>query len=131
MENTVSKITEGIRVSVRPSYQMEESSPQQHYYLFAYEVEIRNESAEKVQLMSREWHITDGVGSERYVQGDGVIGEQPILEPGASHRYLSYCDFKTFAGRMAGFYYMHRFSDGRSLRVEIPEFEMVAPFIQN
>lgn len=131
MENTVSSITEGIRVSVRHSYQVEQSSPQQHYYLFAYEVEIRNESRDRVQLLSREWHITDGVGNERLVQGEGVIGKQPILEPGASHQYVSYCDFKTFAGRMAGYYFMYRFSDGASLRITIPEFEMVAPFIQN
>ena len=80
MENIVFSITEGIRVSVRSSYQAGQSSPQKHYYLFAYEIEISNESSSMVQLLSREWFITDAVGQERYVSGDGVVGKQPRLE---------------------------------------------------
>ena len=131
MENIVFSITEGIRVSVRSSYQAGQSSPQKHYYLFAYEIEISNESSSMVQLLSREWFITDAVGQERYVSGDGVVGKQPILEPGASHRYVSYCDFHTMAGRMWGYFHMHRFSDEESIQVNIPEFLMVFPFINN
>lgn len=131
MENTVSCITEGIRVSVRTAYQPEQSSPVKDYYFFAYEIEISNESAHTVQLLTREWHITDAVGKQRFVEGEGVVGKQPVIEPGDTHRYVSYCDFSTMGGKMSGFYYMHRFSDDKLVRIKVPEFEMLVPFIGN
>jgi len=131
MENIVTCITEGIRVSVRSAYQINRSSPQEHYYLFAYEVEIHNASEATVQLLRREWNIYDGVGTHREVKGDGVIGKQPVIEPGQTHKYVSFCDFATMAGTMNGYYDMHRFSDDKEIRIKIPEFEMIVPFIFN
>lgn len=131
MENTVSCITEGIRVSVRTAYQPEQSAPAKDYYFFAYQIEITNESDETVQLLTREWHITDAVGKKRLVQGEGVVGKQPTLKPGDAHRYVSYCDFATLGGKMHGFFFMRRFSDDKMIPVRVPEFEMVVPFIGN
>lgn len=131
MAETVSCITEGIRVSVRTAYQAEQSSPLKDYYFFAYEIEISNESAHTVQLLTREWHITDAVGSKRLVQGEGVVGKQPTLKPNDKHKYVSYCDFATMGGKMHGYFFMQRFSDGKMIPVQVPEFEMVVPFIGN
>lgn len=131
MNNTVSYITEGIRVSVRTAYQAEQSSPVKDYYFFAYEIEIINESAHTVQLLTREWHITDAVGKKRHVQGEGVVGKQPTLKPNEKHRYVSYCDFATMGGKMSGYFFMRRFSDDKMIPVKVPEFDMVVPFIGN
>ena len=129
--HTNSKVTEGIRVEVRTLYLREESSPRHHYYVFAYQIEITNESAHTVQLMSREWNIVDGLGDHRTVVGDGVIGKQPVIAPGETHSYTSGSHFQTSIGKMSGFYYMKRMMDNSDLKVEIPPFVMAVPFINN
>ncbi|MFK7921131.1 MAG: Co2+/Mg2+ efflux protein ApaG [Bacteroidia bacterium] len=125
-----SKTTSGIRVNVRSAYIRDESSPKHHYYVFAYQVEIINESAQSVQLISREWHITDGIGVKRIVQGEGVIGKQPHIAPGETHRYVSGCHFQTSVGKMEGHYNMLR-QDGSNLKVQIPPFTMLVPHLNN
>lgn len=126
-----SKITEGIRVTVRTAYMEDESSPQHQYFVFAYQVEIANESLYSVQLMSREWRIVDGAGQKRLVEGDGVIGKQPVIKPGSSHTYISGCHFATPIGKMSGYYRMERQLDREPLQVEIPPFVMMVPHLEN
>lgn len=126
-----SQITEGIRVTVRTKYVQDESSPKHLYFVFAYQVEITNESAYSVQLLEREWHIVDGLGEKRWVQGEGVIGKQPVIEPGQSHQYVSGCHFPTAIGKMFGHYLMKRQVDGSTFEVEIPPFVMMVPYLEN
>jgi ApaG protein len=126
-----SKTTEGIRVNVRTTYVPDDSSPTHDYYVFAYQVEITNESDYRVQLLSREWHIIDGAGQKRIVTGKGVIGKQPVISPGETHQYVSGSHFKTPIGRMSGYYLMERQVDKSCFRVEIPPFVMLIPGLLN
>lgn len=124
-------LTEGIRVSVRSKFVPEESSARHMHYVFAYEIEISNESSEAVQLLKRTWNIVDGLGQKRDVHGDGVVGKQPILQPGESHRYVSGCHFHTPVGRMSGLFHMIRPKDNSDFDVGIPAFSMVLPGLNN
>ncbi|MDX1908813.1 MAG: Co2+/Mg2+ efflux protein ApaG [Bacteroidia bacterium] len=129
--NLASTVTEGIRVNVRTSYVRDESSPRHQYYVFAYEIEIINESLTAVQLISREWHIVNGVGEKRMVRGNGVVGHQPRIAPGESYRYVSGSHFQTPVGMMQGHYEMRR-PDGEELvKVQIPAFTMIVPYLLN
>ncbi len=125
------RTTEGIKINVRTAYISEESYPRNHYYVFAYQVEIINESLYEVQLITRKWHIIDGIGSERVVEGEGVVGRQPVIRPGETHRYISGAHFQTHIGKMFGTYTMVRQIDQASFEVEIPPFIMTVPFINN
>lgn len=126
-----STVTEGVRVSVRTAYVKEQSSPHLDHFVFAYKVQIVNESPYRVQLLRRKWIITDGIGRKRSVSGEGVIGKQPVLEPGESHEYISGCDFQTPIGQMRGYYYMERAMDDEEIKVKIPRFTMVVPYLLN
>jgi Uncharacterized protein affecting Mg2+/Co2+ transport len=98
--------TRGIRIQVSSIYLPERSSPQEQYYFFAYQVRITNIGNETAQLLSREWIITDSNGNIERVVGPGVVGEQPVLVPGASFEYTSYCPLRTPVGSMHGAYTM-------------------------
>lgn len=124
-------ITKGIKISVRPAYQAAYSRPATNRYVFVYHIIIENLSAETVQLMRRHWIIWDSDGSTREVEGDGVIGLQPILEPGQSHEYSSWCDLSTGIGKMYGGYLMHCPKDGSKFMARIPEFHLLAPVKMN
>ena len=124
MENL---ITNGISISVQPSYQPEYSPPAMNRFVFAYHITIENLSSHTVQLLRRHWYIWDSNGIIREVEGEGVIGQQPILAPGESHEYASWCDLSTGIGKMHGAYLMRRDSDGKEFQVDIPKFEMIAP----
>lgn len=124
-------VTEGIRVSVRSAYVREESSPDHEHYVFAYHVQIINESPYKVQLLRRKWEILDALGRKREVSGEGVIGQQPLLAPGQVHEYISGCNFGTPIGQMQGHYFMIRNVDQAEFPVRIPRFTMVVPFTLN
>jgi ApaG protein len=84
-----------------------------------------------VQLLRRHWHIFDTNGEVRQVEGEGVVGQQPVLEPGESHQYISGCNLKTTIGKMTGTYLMERIIDGKKIKVKIPEFTMIVPFKLN
>lgn len=118
--------TEGIRVQVRSRYLPERSAPQRGEYLFAYTVRISNQGDETAQLVSREWIITDGDGRVQRVQGPGVVGEQPLLVPGESFEYTSFCPLPTPLGSMHGSYHMQR-PDGRSFEARIAPFSLAVP----
>lgn len=126
-----SQVTEGIRINVGSAYIKDESSPKHNYYVFAYRVEIVNESAFEVQLLTRRWDIVDGVGGKRLVEGEGVVGKQPIIAPGDSHCYISGSHFQTPIGKMLGHYIMERKIDGMLLAVKIPPFVMMVPYLNN
>ncbi len=126
-----SKITDGIRVDVRTAYVEDESSPLHNYYVFLYQIEIVNESDHEVQLLRREWTIIDGLAQTRKVEGEGVVGKQPILTPGQSHSYKSGCHFPSPIGKMKGRYLMERRILQERFWVEIPPFTLQVPCLSN
>lgn len=131
LENMTSAITEGVRVSVLTQYQPEYSSPMQAHFVFTYRITIENHSEHTIQLLRRHWFIHDSNGTMREVEGEGVVGQQPILEPGEVHEYVSGCNLRTSIGKMAGTYLMERVMDGKQFRVTIPEFMMITPYRLN
>ena len=121
------QVTHGIKISVETKFQSEHSVIEHHHYLFSYHITIENNSEYTVQLISRHWNIFDSNGEHSQVDGDGVIGEQPILEPGESFEYESACSLTTEIGRMSGTYLMERKIDKARFQVTIPEFELIVP----
>ena len=120
--------TEGIRVRVAVSYLADQSEPARGRWFWAYHIRIENASDEVVQLVTRHWIITDGRGARHSVEGEGVVGEQPMIQPGASYDYVSGCPLSTPTGAMQGHYRMARGS-GRLLDAAIPKFALVAPAV--
>lgn len=127
----VQQVTNGVSVSVETFYQAAQSNPVNSEYLFAYRITIENLSAVPVQLLSRHWYIVDSNGSNREVEGEGVVGEQPIIEPGESYQYVSAANLRSEIGKMFGTYNMVSMYDKKSFTVNIPEFQLVAPFKMN
>jgi ApaG protein len=121
-----SEITRAISVSVDPFYVEDQSEPAANRWVFGYRVVIENQGADAVQLISRHWRITDGHGRLVEVKGDGVVGEQPHLEPGQSFEYTSGTPLPTPSGIMTGTYQMQG-ADGLWFDVEIPAFSLDAP----
>lgn len=119
-------VTEGIRVRVRSRYLAEQSEPGRNRFVFAYTVTITNEGTETAQLMSRHWIITDALGREQQVRGDGVVGKQPKLDPGEAAEYSSFCPLETPHGAMRGSYRMVR-PDGSHFDAEIAPFALLVP----
>jgi len=127
----VTEITQGIKVSVETEYQPAYSSPSQHHFVFTYRITIENQSEYTIQLMRRHWNIYDAGYMMREVEGEGVVGQQPVLEPGQLHQYVSGCNLKSGIGKMVGTYQMERVVDGTKMLVNIPEFTMIAPLRLN
>ncbi len=122
--------TDGVTVRVSVSYLPEQSEPERGRWFWAYHIRLENEGAETVQLLTRHWIITDGRGARHSVEGEGVVGEQPVIEPGASFDYVSGCPLATPSGAMQGNYRMVR-EDGALFDVEIPRFSLFAPAVLN
>lgn len=127
----ITEVTAGIKVSVETQYLPEQSRPLLSQYFFAYHISIENQSEYTIQLMRRHWHIFDSNGQYREVEGDGVVGLQPILEPGAVHEYTSGCNLQTDMGKMHGTYQMLRMVDQEYIDVKIPQFDLIAPIRMN
>lgn len=127
----VTQITSGVKISVETVYQPEYSNPANEHFMFAYQICIENLSEYTVQLLRRHWHIFDSYGSKREVEGEGVVGEQPIIEPGEKHIYVSGCNLKTDMGSMQGTYLMQRLIDDQLFEVDIPAFQLIAPYRMN
>ena len=117
--------TENITVSVRPIYLDGQSDPMARKFVFAYFVRIDNDGTEDVQLVRRHWFIRDSNGEEKEVEGEGVVGKQPVIESGEAHEYSSFCILETFEGSMEGSYQMAR-SNGEKFNVSIPRFNLRA-----
>ena len=120
--------TVGIQVSVDIQYNAQHSHPIASHYFFAYRITIKNVSDYTVQLKKRHWFIFDSNGIKSEVEGDGVVGDQPILIPGQSYQYVSGCNLLSDMGKMGGVYIMEREIDGEVFHVTIPEFMMVVPY---
>jgi len=118
--------TRGIRIQVTSTYLPERSSPRDCQYLFAYHIRVSNVGSETAQLVSREWIITSADGEVERVKGPGVVGEQPVLTPGSSFEYTSYCPLKTSVGSMQGSYQMMT-ADGEKFEAQIAPFTLAAP----
>ncbi len=119
--------TRGVRVTVRAFYLEDQSEPDQGQYVWAYKVEIANEGTVTVQLLKRTWLITDGQGRTMRVHGDGVVGEQPVLEPGESFDYTSGTPLPTPSGFMRGTYHMIVPDTGEEFDAEVPAFSLDSP----
>ncbi|TXF90617.1 Co2+/Mg2+ efflux protein ApaG [Neolewinella aurantiaca] len=130
----VSLTTQDIRVSAESMYQRQYSVPAKRQYVYAYRIRIGNEGNVPVQLLSRTWEVIDGTGARRLVEGEGVVGRQPVIMPGQFHEYTSWVQFETPIGAMKGNYVMQRtgqFKEGEFFEVKVPKFVHVAPELLN
>lgn len=116
------QITEGVKVSVETVYQPEYSNPENEHFMFAYKIRIENLGDYSIKLLRRHWFIFDSNGTRREVEGEGVVGVQPVIEPGECHEYVSGCNLKSDMGYMEGSYQMVREMDGYLFAVSIPKF---------
>lgn len=131
MSKVESHTTDGLTVSVRSQFQEKHSSPRKGEYIFSYTITIENQSSSTVQLLSRHWIIFDSNSSKKEVKGDGVIGKQPILHPGESHTYSSWCPLHTPIGRMKGSFQMINKLTNLRFDIKVPEFNLIADFKNN
>jgi len=127
----IQKVTEGVSITVETFYQPEQSNPLNADYLFAYRITIENLSPIPVKLLSRHWHILDSNGQHREVDGEGVVGVQPIITPGEAYQYMSAANLHSDMGKMYGYYQMENLYNKKLFTVAIPEFELVTPFKLN
>jgi ApaG protein len=121
-----SEITRDIRITVRPFYLEDQSSPEEMHFVWAYHVRIENQGPETVQLRHRYWRITDSMGRIQEVRGAGVVGEQPVLKPGEAFEYTSGTPLGTPSGIMVGTYQMES-EKGELFEVKIPAFSLDSP----
>jgi ApaG protein len=118
--------TQGVKIEVQSSFVPEQSAPETSYFFFSYKIQITNLRDSPVQLLSRHWIITDGHGRVQEVRGEGVIGVQPVIEPGHMFEYSSFCPLETPTGMMKGSYEMNM-AGGENFEVTIPSFFLVEP----
>jgi len=119
-------MTDGITVRVAVNFLPEQSRIEAGKWFWVYHIRIENDSEHTVQLLTRHWRITDGRGVVNLVEGDGVVGEQPLLKPGQAHDYVSGCPLSTPQGSMEGHYTFRR-DDGKEVEAAIPYFPLAAP----
>lgn len=122
--------TEGVTVRVAVNYLPEQSEPARGRWFWAYHIRIENDSSQAVQLLTRHWIITDGRGARHSVEGEGVIGDQPLIDVGASFDYVSGCPLQTPSGAMQGSYRLVR-ADGDTIDAAIPRFPLLAPVVES
>ena len=125
------EITNGIKVSVESIFSERFSSIVDNKYIFQYTISITNKSNFSMQLLKREWFIFDSLDFPRVVRGEGVIGEQPIIEPGDTFSYSSSCDLQSTLGRMEGNYVFQNLNTSEILKVKIPTFQLLYPNLLN
>ncbi len=127
----VFQISDGVKVSVETYYQPDYSNPVASEFMFAYRITIENNNTFPVKLMQRHWNIFDSNGSYKEIDGEGVVGVQPVILPGDQYQYVSGCNLKTEMGKMEGSYTMENLHTKKQFNVRIPMFEMIAPFKVN
>lgn len=127
----VQKVTNGVNVMVETFYQSAQSRPLLSEYLFAYRITIENQGTVPLKLLRRHWHVVDSSGSHREVEGEGVVGQQPLIEPGERYEYVSSCNLNSDMGKMYGTYQMENLYTKKLIHVVIPEFQLIAPFKGN
>jgi ApaG protein len=123
----VKAITKGIEVSVKAEYLRDQSNPLHQSYVFMYTITIANKSENRVQLLRRKWDIFDSVSEYREVEGEGVVGETPIIEPSHSYTYSSGCNLASEMGKMWGTYLMMDLVKNQTFIIDIPEFQLITP----
>jgi ApaG protein len=121
MRNLFHAVTSGIRITVRPEFAEEHSDASLPRYVFLYHIRIENVGERTAQLLWRHWFIQDSVAGPSEVEGEGVVGEKPVLAPGDVHEYQSFCVLEGTEGSMEGFY-QFRYSNGEEFRASIPRF---------
>ena len=127
MSTHATQVTHGIKISVETKFHTEHSNAGNRHFQFVYIVTIENKSHYAVQLVSRHWNIFDSSNEQSKIDGDGVVGERPTLEPGEIFEYESACCLATDIGKMSGSYLMERKIDKAQFLVTIPEFELIVP----
>jgi len=127
----VHKVTNDVNIVVETFYQLAQSKPLHSEYLFAYRITIENLGSVPIKLLRRHWHIIDSNGDRREVEGEGVVGQQPTIEPGENYQYVSSCNLNSDMGKMYGTYTMEDLFTKRIMNIAIPEFQLIAPFKNN
>lgn len=125
------KISEGIKIHVKTEFLQEYSKPALNHYLFSYQITITNQNPFSVQLLRRHWFIKDSGSPIKQVEGEGVVGQMPVIEPGESYTYESGCNLTSEIGSMKGTYQFIRLYDESKFYAEIPEFNLICPWRQN
>ncbi|PJJ75025.1 ApaG protein [Thermoflavifilum aggregans] len=125
------KVTEGITISVETFFQPDYSNPLGHEFMFAYRITIENDNVFPIKLLRRHWYVVDANGMKREIEGEGVVGMQPIIAAGERYQYVSGCNLRTEMGKMYGTYLMENLMTKRVFEVKIPEFQMIAPLKLN
>lgn len=123
----VSQISQGVKVSVETFYQPTAGNAVEEDFMFAYRITLENHNSFGVQLLRRHWFIFDSLNEKYEVEGDGVIGVQPVIGPGERYQYISGCNLKSEIGSMHGFYFMENMDNGKAIDIPIPRFQMVVP----
>ena len=127
----VTQITSNIKISVITSYEGTYYKAYQMLYAFSYQITIENLSSDVVQLQARHWDIFDSLNETETVEGEGVVGQTPIIVPGEKYVYSSGCMLKGAVGAMNGFYTLANFSNNTFFKVQIPTFKLIVPFAIN
>lgn len=127
----VSKISEGIKISVESCYLPDHSDPEKSHYTFSYRISIENNNDFAVKLLRRRWFIFDSNGTMREVEGEGVVGVQPLIEPSKSYQYVSGCNLQSELGKMQGSYLLENIANKKTFNVVIPAFILEVPFKLN
>ena len=127
----IQQITKGIKVSVSTSFEGNFIKNNIVNYVFSYKVKIENNSKDAVQLLTRHWKIIESNQKTKFINGNGVLGENPIVKPGESHKYSSGCLIASSIGSMSGVYTMINLSNTNKFSVKIPSFKLNVPFILN
>ena len=127
----ISKISEGVTVSVETFYQPEYSNPIAGDFMFGYRITLENHNPFPVQLLRRHWYIFDSISGHKEIEGEGVIGVQPVINPSKKYQYMSGCNLKSDMGRMHGVYFMENLNTKQSFLINIPAFEMIVPLKLN
>ncbi|MGE3975059.1 MAG: Co2+/Mg2+ efflux protein ApaG [Bdellovibrionales bacterium] len=127
MDLSSEKTTHNFRVRAVSQYIPEQSDPHGKRYFFGYNIQITNLGTKPAQLLARHWIITDGQGRTQEVKGEGVVGDQPLIPPGGSYQYSSFCPLETTTGTMEGTYQMVDPETRKIFNIDIPRFFLVEP----
>ena len=119
------KIASKIIIDASAIYQPKFSNPVLHEYVFTYIISIRNDSDQRIQLLSRYWHVFDSIGEAKEIEGDGVVGKQPVLSPEETYEYVSGCNIQSEIGRMTGHYVFKNLDNDQEFTVDIPTFNLI------
>ena len=123
----VTSITKNVKITVETAYKEEYSTPERNHYVFTYRITIENQADKTIQLKLRHCDIFYATFLRRAVDGEGVTGKQPILEPGQIHQYVSGCNLRSGIGKMQGYFIFEQIIDGARFNVSIPAFVLIDP----